>query len=629
MKKVFVSIVLSIVLMMALILPSAAFASDNDRVEISFKVGESILMINGVATEVETPYVVGEGTTLVPLRVITEAFGAQVDWENETQTVTLTYPSVNIKLQIDNIVATVNDHSETLFAAPVLSENGVTMIPLRFISETFGADVSYEDETEAILVTKQAVEEGSTVTGITDMKYTGDSYYNWSIETPSQMKMTDRRLDGLETLFADDHGNEVVISIYNITEDSRSFDETFAVTKNSLAPYTLINAEKLTDKSGNPYMHFQAKDKKEFIDYREYHTKKYQYCVASSVAVGAEDSVRDSVLSIANSFKIGSIDNQTFDLSTVHSVNGTQYRTITDEDYKVTFEVPAHYTMNTSKSENEFGFFDFTKNSNAYIILGIYSKTDTLTAKLLAEGDCASRKSTSNPEFVTISDVTVFKDGSYRYTQTISGSSHYNTYTTDCFFENGDYVYNFAIVQNGKGNESEMNYILNSLKTEKLDSAKIGKILRNDSDETDVTVKVADCKVTLPAAWKVSASSPSEVLCMHDKSGSGILVSVVKNAETKRDDLKTIANEYKNFMMDNTEKATMEEELKFTTINDKRFAYFTYKIKDDKNRVSYTTTYMTCENGRVAIFSLLQSDISYQSKEIDTFLKMLSSFDKQ
>ena len=46
---------------------SAGVFADGDKVEISFKVGDSTLLINGSPTTVETPYVAGEGTTLVPL----------------------------------------------------------------------------------------------------------------------------------------------------------------------------------------------------------------------------------------------------------------------------------------------------------------------------------------------------------------------------------------------------------------------------------------------------------------------------------------------------------------------------------------------------------------------------------
>ena len=72
------------------VLAVSAFALDAADVEyeepekivISFKLGDSVLSINGNDVAVTTPYEIN-GTTLVPLRVITEAFGADVFWDEE------------------------------------------------------------------------------------------------------------------------------------------------------------------------------------------------------------------------------------------------------------------------------------------------------------------------------------------------------------------------------------------------------------------------------------------------------------------------------------------------------------------------------------------------------------------
>ena len=144
------------------------------KVEISF-------IINGTPVTVEKPYVVGEGVTLVPVRVITEAFDAKVDWIGETQSVILTYPDVNIVIQINNPVAEINGRAETLLAAPELSA-GYTMVPLRFISENFGADVSYDNDTKRITVTKEKTGDSSvSIEGSVSSKYVGDSYFGWSM----------------------------------------------------------------------------------------------------------------------------------------------------------------------------------------------------------------------------------------------------------------------------------------------------------------------------------------------------------------------------------------------------------------------------------------------------------------
>ncbi len=161
MKKL-TAVLLSV--MIAAISFVGAMAAD-ENVQISFRVGESTLQINGNAVEVETPYVVGEGTTLVPLRVISEAFGAEVVWNGEDKSVTLTYNNDNIRLQIDNKTAVVNGTDTALAEAPQLTENGFTMVPLRFISENFGATVGYDDATRAITVTKEKVKEQTTVAG--------------------------------------------------------------------------------------------------------------------------------------------------------------------------------------------------------------------------------------------------------------------------------------------------------------------------------------------------------------------------------------------------------------------------------------------------------------------------------
>lgn len=122
-----------------------------ERVEISFSVGDSILNINGESVEVDTLYVVN-GTTLVPLRVITEAFGSDVQWDGADKTIYISYPDIEITLQIDSRTALVNGEEVSLLEAPVVTENDRTMVPLRFISETFGAEVSYDEDTRGITV---------------------------------------------------------------------------------------------------------------------------------------------------------------------------------------------------------------------------------------------------------------------------------------------------------------------------------------------------------------------------------------------------------------------------------------------------------------------------------------------
>lgn len=90
------------------------------------------------------PYVSDEGRTLVPIRFISESLGADVEWEEEQQLITITKGSDVIKMNIGNTTYSVNDKENTLETAPIIT-NDRTMVPLRAISEAFGQKVYWND----------------------------------------------------------------------------------------------------------------------------------------------------------------------------------------------------------------------------------------------------------------------------------------------------------------------------------------------------------------------------------------------------------------------------------------------------------------------------------------------------
>ncbi|HON82638.1 MAG TPA: stalk domain-containing protein [Caldisericia bacterium] len=99
------------------------------------------------------PFIIPPGRTVVPIRFISETFGAKVDWEGDTKTVRIYLESKNIRitLQVDNKIARLNDKVVTLDAAPLIKE-GRTFVPLRFISEAFGAKVDWFSSEKKIVI---------------------------------------------------------------------------------------------------------------------------------------------------------------------------------------------------------------------------------------------------------------------------------------------------------------------------------------------------------------------------------------------------------------------------------------------------------------------------------------------
>ncbi len=82
--------------------------------------------------------------TLVPVRFISESFGANVGWNADTQTVSVKYKDKEISLQIGSNIMYVNGEAVTL-DTPANTYNSRTLIPLRALVEALGKYVHWDD----------------------------------------------------------------------------------------------------------------------------------------------------------------------------------------------------------------------------------------------------------------------------------------------------------------------------------------------------------------------------------------------------------------------------------------------------------------------------------------------------
>jgi hypothetical protein len=78
----------------------------------------------------------------VPIRFVAEAMGAKVEWNAAARRVTITRDGTEIKLTIDDPTVLVNGTPIQIDAPPKIVQDR-TMVPLRFISEAFGANVDW------------------------------------------------------------------------------------------------------------------------------------------------------------------------------------------------------------------------------------------------------------------------------------------------------------------------------------------------------------------------------------------------------------------------------------------------------------------------------------------------------
>lgn len=131
--------------------------------------------VNGEPLESDVPAFVWGGRTMVPVRVITEKLGANVEWLGGTSEVSITLGEVTVLLKIGSAQAQVNGETVTLYdgiPAVLTKYEGIerTMVPLRFVSEQLGAQVGWEQETYTA-----AISTGQTICQVTDIRVDADA----------------------------------------------------------------------------------------------------------------------------------------------------------------------------------------------------------------------------------------------------------------------------------------------------------------------------------------------------------------------------------------------------------------------------------------------------------------------
>ena len=109
------------------------------------------VFLNGSLINLEVPPVIESGRALVPFRAVGEALGAGVDWDGTSRMVTLTRAGTVIRLKIGDPAALVNNRA-IILEAPAVIVNGRTLVPLRFIGESLGADVLWDSGQRVITI---------------------------------------------------------------------------------------------------------------------------------------------------------------------------------------------------------------------------------------------------------------------------------------------------------------------------------------------------------------------------------------------------------------------------------------------------------------------------------------------
>jgi hypothetical protein len=118
---------------------------------MKLQVGNKNALINNETFSLEAAPTITSGRTMVPLRFVGEAFGAEFTYDSVFKIIDINFGSDKIKMQIGKNIAFVNGIEIALDVAPYIV-NGRTLVPIRFISETFGAEVVWDGTTKTVTI---------------------------------------------------------------------------------------------------------------------------------------------------------------------------------------------------------------------------------------------------------------------------------------------------------------------------------------------------------------------------------------------------------------------------------------------------------------------------------------------
>lgn len=147
----------AVVLALVIALPawSVAFGAGEAAV---FTIDQKEYRAAGTVFKMDSAPFIQSGRTLVPVRFLALALGVPeqgIQWNSETQTVTLQKGSTTVILRIGSTGLSVNSSDTMMDVAPIIRE-GRTYLPARYVAEALGYTVSWDAPTRSVLVNAAA-----------------------------------------------------------------------------------------------------------------------------------------------------------------------------------------------------------------------------------------------------------------------------------------------------------------------------------------------------------------------------------------------------------------------------------------------------------------------------------------
>ncbi|MCD8158787.1 MAG: copper amine oxidase N-terminal domain-containing protein [Clostridiales bacterium] len=178
--------------------------ADDEYTEVSVVIDGGELEI----AEGDQPAVIVDSRTMVPVRAIADALGVEVAWDGETKTATFDKGDASVDLTIGETTVKVTageveTEQEIDVAAVIINER--TMVPARFVSEFFSADVDWNEDTKTVTI--------STAAAVAD-----DAASDSAVDADTE-ETTEAAEDSEETTAADEDTEETTEAVEETSEE--------------------------------------------------------------------------------------------------------------------------------------------------------------------------------------------------------------------------------------------------------------------------------------------------------------------------------------------------------------------------------------------------------------------------
>lgn len=143
---------------------AAGAVTVTDSYGSEYEIGSDVLTVkfNGEAVVFPDaqPFIDKNNRTMIPLRAVTETMGAEVSWDQESQTAVIEQNGITIMVPVgsetisvtkDGVTSTVTMDTQAVLA------NDRTYVPIRFVAESLGAWVSYSDLFSTVQIYKDVL----------------------------------------------------------------------------------------------------------------------------------------------------------------------------------------------------------------------------------------------------------------------------------------------------------------------------------------------------------------------------------------------------------------------------------------------------------------------------------------